>query len=129
MCSKKFSLAFAIPPNTMLSRTLFFTAVLTLVILLAAVRGEGRTWLSHHGGLPPPKPSNTRRTTAEATGKPSKVQPVQRVIQTRARIPKNKNKTIGNSHKGFGNDSQSDDEDKYAYAAGAFGFEPELGIH
>ena len=98
---------------------LHYTFLLAIfIVLIRPVKGEGFSWIPH----PPPSFTTTKGTRRGASGDMKKedwkhfdnTKPVARVVK-KERIRPLEDEVLNPS--------------KYPYASGAFGLEPELGIH
>mmetsp|Transcript_4519 Transcript_4519/g.9103 ORF Transcript_4519/g.9103 Transcript_4519/m.9103 type:complete len:107 (+) Transcript_4519:175-495(+) len=101
----------------------FFLA-LFLIVLVRPVRGEGRTWVPH----PPPHPTFTTGDVGSTRrGKfYMKKEDWQHVTDAKPLVS-HVTRTVQSSNPL--EDKIAQKPSKYPYASGAFGLEPELGIH
>ena len=110
----------------------FILLVTLLITRIHPVRCEGRTWLSHHGAFPPIPPSSPQATAAVDTTTTGSSTTTTATSSGRRGGGDMKKEAWGVatpvSHVTRVTRRQGD-SNRYPYASGAFGLEPELGIH
>ena len=107
-----------------------YTFLLALLIVwIRPVQGEGRTWLSHHGAAPPSPSSGSRRggSSKALDEKKAWLQTTTTTVKPVSRIVPHNNPLVLQAD--LTDEDKMIKHNKYPYASGAFGFEPELGIH